>query len=82
MAHGARKTEHVGAQKGRGAYYGRKVAAKAESNRRRREKAKAEIWRQRDERASAARVHRITGDQCQPDSVSERNRFAASVARL
>ena len=57
MANGARKTEHAGAKKGRGGYYGRKVAAKAESNRRRREDAKVEIRRQRDERASS--VHGI-----------------------
>ena len=57
MANGARKTEHAGAKKGRGAYYGRKVDAKAESNRRRREDAKVEIRRQRDERASS--VHGI-----------------------
>lgn len=37
MAHGAKKTEHAGAKKGCGAYWGRKVAAKQESNRQRRE---------------------------------------------
>lgn len=37
MAHGAKKTEHAGPKKGNGAYWGRKVAAKKESTRRRRE---------------------------------------------
>jgi hypothetical protein len=37
MAYGVRKTEHSGAKKGRGAYYGRKKYAKKESNRIRRE---------------------------------------------
>ena len=37
MAYKAKKTEHAGAKKGRGAFYGRKVDAKKASNRRRRE---------------------------------------------
>ena len=37
MAVKARKLEHAGAKKGRGAFYGRKVEAKRASNRRRRE---------------------------------------------
>jgi hypothetical protein len=37
MGSGAKKTEHAGAKKGSGAYWGRKVAAKKESNKRRRE---------------------------------------------
>ncbi len=37
MALKARKTEHSGAKRGRGAFYGRKVEAKRASNRRRRE---------------------------------------------
>lgn len=37
MGQGAKKTEHAGAKKGCGAYWGRKVAAKQESNRQRRE---------------------------------------------
>lgn len=41
MAFEAKKTEHAGAKKGRGAYWGRKVDAKRESNRKRREDAKA-----------------------------------------
>ena len=41
MAFKAKKTEHAGAKKGRGAYWGRKVDAKQESNRKRREDAKA-----------------------------------------
>jgi hypothetical protein len=40
MAFKARKTEHSGAKKGRGAFYGRKVEAKRASNRRRRETGK------------------------------------------
>jgi len=37
MAYNAKKTEHAGPKKGRGAFYGRKVDAKNASNRRRRE---------------------------------------------
>jgi hypothetical protein len=37
MAYHAKKTEHAGAKKGRGAFYGHKVDAKKASNRRRRE---------------------------------------------
>jgi len=40
MALKARKTEHSGAKKGRGAFYGWKVEAKRASNRRRREESK------------------------------------------
>jgi hypothetical protein len=36
MAYIAKKTEHAGVKKGRGAFYGRKVDAKMVSNRRRR----------------------------------------------
>jgi hypothetical protein len=36
MGFGAKKTEHAGAKKGSGAYWGRKIAAKNESNRQRR----------------------------------------------
>ena len=43
MAFNARKTEHAGPKKGRGAFYGRKAEAKAQSNRRRRENAKLEV---------------------------------------
>ncbi len=37
MANAARKTEHSGPKKGRGAYYGRKANAKHQSKRKRRE---------------------------------------------
>lgn len=37
MAHNAIKTEHAGAKHGNGAYWGRKVDAKRESNKKRRE---------------------------------------------
>jgi len=37
MASQAKKTEHSGAKKGNGAYWGRKKDAKHESNRKRRE---------------------------------------------
>jgi hypothetical protein len=43
MAGGAKKTEHAGAKKGRGAYWGRKADAKHESNRVRREDAKQAV---------------------------------------
>ncbi len=43
MGHEAKKTEHVGAKKGCGAYGGRKVAAKKESNRKRREMDKGSV---------------------------------------
>lgn len=43
MAYKAKKTEHASAKKGSGAYWGRKVAAKKESNRKRRENDKASV---------------------------------------
>ena len=43
MAWGAKKTEHAGAKKGTGAFYGRKVDAKRACNRRRRQSKKAII---------------------------------------
>ncbi len=43
MAFKARKTEHSGAKKGRGAFYGRKGEAKHASNRRRRENDKRTV---------------------------------------
>jgi len=43
MAGNARKTEHTGSKKGRGAYWGRKADAKRESNRARREVAKRAV---------------------------------------
>lgn len=43
MAWGAKKTEHAGAKKGTGAFYGRKVDAKRASSRRRRQSKKAII---------------------------------------
>jgi hypothetical protein len=48
MAYEAKKTEHSGAKKGSGAYWGRKVAAKKESNRRRRENDKGSVREQKD----------------------------------
>lgn len=48
MAHQAKKTEHSGAKKGNGAYWGRKVAAKHESSRKRRQDAKAETRSEED----------------------------------
>ncbi len=43
MAYRVRKTEHAGAKKGRGAFWGRKHEAKRASNRRRREAGKLEV---------------------------------------
>jgi len=43
MGHGAKKTEHAGAKKGNGAYWGRKVAAKKESSKRRRTNDKTSV---------------------------------------
>ncbi|HEY6393199.1 MAG TPA: hypothetical protein VIX89_18100 [Bryobacteraceae bacterium] len=43
MGYVARKTEHCGAKRGKGAYWGHKWEAKKESNRIRRENAKREI---------------------------------------
>ena len=40
MAYKAKKTEHSGAKKGRGAFYGPKTQAKKASNRRRREESR------------------------------------------
>ena len=42
MANRAKKTEHAGAKKGRGAFWGRKREAKRASNRRRRQTDKFE----------------------------------------
>jgi hypothetical protein len=46
MAGRAHKTEHAGAKRGRGAYWGRKTEAKRESNRLRRENAKRAVRRE------------------------------------
>ncbi len=43
MAHQAKKTEHSGSKKGCGAYWGRKVDAKHESNRKRRQNGKTKV---------------------------------------
>ncbi len=43
MANRASKTEHAGAKKGRGAFWGPKREAKRASNRRRREAGKVEV---------------------------------------
>jgi hypothetical protein len=43
MAWGAKKTEHAGAKKGTGAFYGRKADAKRACSRRRRQSKKAII---------------------------------------
>jgi hypothetical protein len=52
MAWGAKKTEHAGAKKGTGAFYGRKVDAKRASSRRRRQSKKVTINIElRDDRA-------------------------------
>jgi hypothetical protein len=51
MAGRARKTEHAGAKRGRGAYWGRKAEAKRESNKVRRENAKRAV---RQEQADSA----------------------------
>ena len=43
MAWGAKKTEHAGAKKGTGAFYGRKAEAKRASNCRRRQEGRSTI---------------------------------------
>jgi hypothetical protein len=43
MAWGTKKTEHAGAKKGAGAFYGRKADAKRGSNRQRRQDSKSTI---------------------------------------
>ena len=43
MAWGAKKTEHAGAKKGTGSFYGRKADAKRSSSRRRRQNSKSII---------------------------------------
>lgn len=45
MAGNAKKTEHSGPKKGRGAYWGRKADAKRESNKVRRDNAKQAVRR-------------------------------------
>jgi hypothetical protein len=52
MANQARKTEHSGAKKGKGAYWGRKRDAKPESNQRRREDDKESAVESGDESSS------------------------------
>jgi hypothetical protein len=47
MGFKAKKTEHAGAKKGNGAYWGRKADAKHESNRKRREDGKAILRKER-----------------------------------
>ena len=51
MGHEANKTEHSGPKRGSGAYWGRKVAAKHESNRKRRADGKAIVREKKDRRA-------------------------------
>ena len=43
MAWGTKKTEHAGAKKGAGAFYGRKADAKRGSNRQRRQDSKSTV---------------------------------------
>lgn len=44
MGEKAKKTEHAGPKKGRGAYWGRKADAKRESRKVRRQNAKRAVW--------------------------------------
>jgi len=53
MGQRAKKTEHAGAKKGCGAYWGRKVAAKKESNRQRREDGKVSIAEEKSDQDEA-----------------------------
>lgn len=57
MAYEAKKTEHAGSKKGNGAYWGRKIAAKKESNRKRRENDKTSV--------AAEKAHCPTGSKRQ-----------------
>lgn len=50
MVDNAKKTEHAGTKKGSGAYWGRKVSAKKESNRKRREEDKRKVEEQRHDK--------------------------------
>ena len=65
MAYNAKKTEHAGARKGGGAFYGPKVEAKKGSNRRRREndkRAALNHGKSQDERQiTCLNVQRIAG---------------------
>ena len=54
MAHNAKKTEHAGPKKGRGAFYGRKAEAKRQSSQRRREDGKLAVESAREELARRA----------------------------
>ena len=58
MAYQAKKTEHSGPKKGKGAYRGRKVAAKKESNRQRREMDKESIMSEETSETSANAIYR------------------------
>ena len=51
MAYQAKRTEHSGAKRGRGAYWGPKKDAKRESNRKRRENDRNESKHRHDETA-------------------------------
>jgi hypothetical protein len=53
MGQGAKKTEHAGAKNGCGAYWGRRVVAKKESNRLRREDDKVSIAENTSEKDEA-----------------------------
>jgi len=54
MAYEAKKTEHSGAKKGKGAYWGRKADAKKESNRVRRENDKKVVLDEDNDRSKKA----------------------------
>lgn len=63
MAFKAKKTEHAGPKKGSGAYWGRKIDAKRESNRKRRERRRLSCAAGREATKPRSRF-----DSCRSDS--------------
>lgn len=61
MAYSAKKTEHAGAKKGSGAFYGPKKIAKRGSNRKRRRDAKREVADGTPSESIGDRVRRQSG---------------------
>ena len=71
MGYEAKKTEHCGAKRGRGAYYGHKWEAKKESNRIRRENWKREIRATLNDSTQPTAVRKIDDRGRGPDTTFE-----------
>ena len=66
MAYGGKKTEHRGPKRARGAFYGRKAAAKKASNRRRREQGKLASESNGSPQAKRPKIRRAGCLLCKP----------------